>query len=171
MENTEIVQHEDTAVPADTVEALIVAADHPSLAGDIDRFLTLLQIERRYFGPTASSRPKPSRALLASLGRRGGFRMAVFVEGRVVGLARIDGAGELFLAVAPEYRGEGLGTELGRAMVERARQLHYTRLVIRSSHRSGTARRVGHELGCVVIDGDRGRTEFILDLLPTEASA
>ena len=161
------MHNEDT----DTVEALIVAADHPSLAGDIDEFLTRLQVERRYFGPTASSRPKPSRTLLASLRQRGGFRMAIFVESQVVGLARIDGAGELFLAVAPEYRNEGLGTELGRAMVERARQLHYTRLVMRSSHRSGAVRRVGDELGCVVVDGRHGRTEFILDLLPSEVSA
>lgn len=165
------MQNEDTAVPDDTVEALIVAADHPSLAGDIDEFLTRLQLERRYFGPSANSRPKPSRALLARLRERGGFRMAIFVEAQVVGLARIDGAGELFLAVAPEYRDAGLGTELGRAMVERARQLHYTRLVMRSSRRSRAARRVGDELGCIVVERERGRVEFILDLLPTEVSA
>ncbi|MAT07187.1 MAG: hypothetical protein CL424_19315 [Acidimicrobiaceae bacterium] len=170
----------DTALPADThepigatghVEALIVAADHPALAGEIDEFLTRLHVEQRYFGPSASNRPKPSRSLLAALRERGGFRMAIFVDTRIVGLARIDGAGEMFLAVAPEYRNEGLGTELGRAMAERARQLHYTRLVMRSTRRSGAARRVGNELGCIVIDGDHGRTEFILDLLPTERSA
>ena len=163
--------NEDAAESADTSQVLIVAADHPSLAGDIDDFLTRLQVERRYFGPSASTRPKPSRALLASLGERGGFRMAIFVGTRVVGLARVDGGGELFLAVAPEYRNEGLGVELGRAMVERARQLNYSRLTMRSSHRSSTVRRVGDELGCVVLEGDRGRTEFILDLPAAEVSA
>ena len=154
-----------------STEALIVAADHPSLAGDIDEFLTRLQLEQRFFGPTANTRPKPSRPLIAALRERGGFRMALFVDERIVGLARIDGAGELFLAVAPEYRGDGLGTELGRAMATRARQLHYTRIVMRTSRRTSAARRVGEELGCVVIDVGQGRTEFILDLLPTERIA
>ena len=149
----------------------VVAADHPSLAGDIDVFLDRLQREQRYFGPTGRANPKPFRSLIASLRERGGFRMAAVECGRIVGLARVDGAGELFLAVGPEHRSRGIGTVLGGAMAERARDLHFTRLVLRSSRRSRAARRIGEQLDAVVIDHGRGRTEFILDLIPTERTA
>lgn len=150
---------------------LIVAADHPSLVGDIDAFVDRLKREQRYFGPTGRANPKPFRSLIASLRERGGIRMAAVECGRIVGLARVDGAGELFLAVSSEHRNSGIGTALGRAMAERARDLHFTRLVLRSSRRSRAARRIGEQLGAVVVDRGRGRTDFILDLLPTERTA
>lgn len=152
-------------------ETCIAAADHPSLEGDIGRFLGRLQAEERYFGPSARSNPKPSRSLIASLQGRGGFRMAAVECGQIIALARVDGAGELFIAVDAEHRNRGVGSELGRAVAQRARQLHYTRIVLRSTARSQAARRIGEELGCIVIDGHRGRTDFILDLLPAEQTA
>lgn len=157
--------------PVDLAGILVVAADHPSLAGDIDAFLDRVQREQRFFGPTARTNPKPFRSLIESLRERRGFRMAAVECGRIVGLARVDAAGELFLAVGPEHRNRGIGTALGSAMAERARDLHYTRLVLRSSRRSRAARRIGERLGAAVIDLGRGRTEFILDLVPTERSA
>lgn len=144
----------------------LVAADHPSLAGDIEAFLDRVHSEHRFFGPTARSNPKPFRSLMTSLRERGGFRMAAVECGRIVGLARVDGTGELFIVVGPEHRGRGIGTDLGRAMADRARQLHFTRLVLRTTRRSHAARRVGEELGAVVLHHGRGRTELILDLLP-----
>ena len=150
---------------------MIVAADHPSLDGDIDRFLNRLQAEQRYFGPTARDNPKPSRSLIASLRRRDGFKMAVARDGRIMALARVDGGGELSMVVAPEHRGSGVGTDLGRAVALRARDLGYTRLMMRTTRRSGTARRVGEELGCIVLDGPNNTTEFIIDLLPVERTA
>jgi len=152
-------------------EHIIVAADHPSLAGDIDRFLTRLQTEQRYFGPSARANPKPSRSLIASLRERDGFRLAILIDREIVGVARVDGAGELWMAITPEHRGRGLGTELGRAVTVRARDLHVTRLVMRSTRRSRAARRVAEELGCIIIDGRHGRTELIIDLLPVERTA
>lgn len=150
---------------------LVVAADHPSLTGEIDAFLDRVRREQRYFGPTARANPKPSRALLAGLGARGGFKMAAVERGRIVALARVDEAGELFLTVAPEHRGRRIGTVLGRATVTRAVDLHHRRLVLRTSRRSRAARRVGEQLGAVVVELDRGRTELILDLAPDERSA
>ncbi len=149
----------------------IAAADHPSLFGDIDAFVERLESEERYFGPTAKRNPKPTRSLLAALRQRGGFRMAALDGDRIVGLVRVDGAGELFLAVDGEYRGRGIGTELGRAAALRARELYYTRLVIRSTRRSRAVRRVGEELGCLVVDGRRGRIELIIDLADSEQTA
>lgn len=152
-------------------EHIIVAADHPSLAGDIERFLTRLQVEQRFFGPSARANPKPSRSLIAALRERGGFRMAILIDREIVGVARVDGAGELWMAIAPEQRGRGLGTELGRAVTLRARDLHFTRLVMRSTRRSQAARRVAEELGCIIVEGRHGRTELIIDLLPVERTA
>lgn len=145
-------------------DVLIIAADHPSLGGDIDDFLDRVQREQRYFGPSARTNPKPSRTLVDALRRRGGFRMAAMLDGRIVGLARIDGAGELFIAVGPGHRGVGIGTALGRAAAERARELHYGRIMMRSTRRSRAARRVGEALGCIIVDRERGRTDLIIDL-------
>jgi RimJ/RimL family protein N-acetyltransferase len=150
---------------------LIVAADHPALAGDIEAFLDRVQREHRFFGPTARSNPKPFPSLMASLRERGGFRMAAVECGRIVGLARVDGSGELFLAIGEEHRGRGIGTALGRAMAGRASDLHFGRLVLRTTRRSQAARRIGEQLGAVVIHRGRGRTELVLDLLPGERTA
>jgi GNAT superfamily N-acetyltransferase len=150
---------------------LIVAADHPALARDIEAFLARVRREQRFFGPTARSNPEPSRSLVTALGDRGGFRMAAVECGRIIGLARVDRAGELFLVIDPDHRGRGIGTALGRAMAERARDLHVSRLVLRTTRRSDAARRVGEELGAVVLHHGRGRTELVLDLLPGAQTA
>lgn len=147
------------------------ATDHPSLAGDIEAFLDRVHSEHRFFGPTARSNPQPFRSLMTSLRERGGIRMAAVECGRIVGLARVDGAGELFLVVGPEHRGRGIGTSLTQAMAERARQLHYARIVLRTTRRSHAARRVGEKLGAVVVHHGRGRTELIFELLPGERIA
>jgi len=152
-------------------EICIAAADHPSLDRDIETFVARLQAEPRYFGPRARSNPKPSRSLIAALQGRGGFRLAAVECGQIIALARVDGNGELFMAVDVDHRGRGVGTELGRAVARRARELHHTRLVLRSTRRSRAARRIGEELGCIVIDGHRGRIDFIVDLLPAEQTA
>jgi GNAT superfamily N-acetyltransferase len=149
----------------------IAAADHPSLHGEIAAFVDRLGAEQRWFGPTAKRNPKPTRSLLDALLGRGGFRVAATDGDRIVGLARVDGAGELFLAVDVEHRGLGIGTALGRAAAERARDLFYSRLVIRSSRRSRAVRRVGEGLGCLVVDGRQGRIELILDLAAGERTA
>ena len=84
-------------------EYIIVAADHPSLAGDIELLrpscsrAAVLRAERPL-------QPKPSRSLIASLHGRGGFRLGAVECGQIIGLARVDGAGELFMAVDAEHR-------------------------------------------------------------------
>jgi GNAT superfamily N-acetyltransferase len=128
----------------------IVAADHPSLDRDIEAFLVRLPFERG------------SRSL--ALCARGGFRLAAIECGRVVGLARIDDAGELHLAVAVEHRGQGIGTMLGRAALERAMVLEYSRVLLRTRRLSRAARRIGESMGCIVVENARGRTDMIVHL-------
>jgi GNAT superfamily N-acetyltransferase len=149
----------------------IVAADHPSLDRDVEQFLARLAAEPRFFGPRASANPKPFPSLIRALGERGGFRLAAIECGRVIGLVRVDERGNAHIAVAADRRGTGVGTELGRAALERAISLDYGRIVLRSSRRSRAARRVGEALGCVVVDQDYGRTDLIVDLHSTRRSA
>lgn len=147
-----------------TSDIRIVAADHPSMCRDIDRFVETLRSEPRYFGPSASTNPKPFPSLITALQGRGGFRAAALESGRIVGLVRVDGAGMLSIAVAADRRGLGIGTILGRAAIERAAALHYGRIVIRSSRRSRAARRIGEQLGCIVVEQARGRTDLIINV-------
>ena len=149
----------------------VVAADHPSLDRDVDTFLSELAGEPRFFGPTAAANPKPFPSLIRALAERDGFRLAAVERGRVIALVRIDPAGRAYLAVAAERRGEGVGTLLGRAALDRAIRLGYTRIVLRSSRRSRAARRVGEALGCVVVEHGRGRTDLIVDLHTSRRSA
>jgi GNAT superfamily N-acetyltransferase len=154
-----------------TPDVTVIAADHPALGRDIDDFLDRIQLEPRRFGPSARTNPKPSPSLIASLRGRGGFRMAAVIDRGIVGLARVDGGGELFIVVDPAWRGRGVGTDLGRAMAHRASDLHYARVVLRSTRRSRAARRIGEGLGAIVVERGRGRMEFILDLTPTGRTA
>lgn len=156
-----------SALPSDL---LVVAADHPALDRDIAGFLDALRDERRFFGPSARTNPAPFPSLIERLARRDGFRLAAVECGRVVGLLRVDGAGEVTIAVAADRRGRGVGTVLGRAAIERARSMHYPRLVIRSTRRSRAARRVGEALGCRVVDGAHGRTDLVIDLAAAGAA-
>lgn len=130
----------------------------------VDRFVETLRSEPRYFGPSASTNPKPFPSLIAALQGRGGFRIAAVESGRIVGLVRVDGAGTLSIAVAVDRRGTGIGTMLGGAAIERAATLHYGRIVIRSSRRSRAARRIGEQLGCNVVEQARGRTDLIINV-------
>jgi RimJ/RimL family protein N-acetyltransferase len=148
--------------PGTPLGTCIVGVDNPSFGRDIDRFLDELRNEPRYFGPTASTNPKPFPSLIEALRGRGGFRVAAVECGRIIGMARINGAGELFLAVVADRRGSGIGQALGRAALERAADLHYRKVVFRSTRRSRAARRVAEQLGCVVVDHQHGRTDLIL---------
>jgi GNAT superfamily N-acetyltransferase len=142
---------------------LVVDALHPSLDDELDRFFDELHDEPRYFGPSASTNPKPFRSLVDALRRGDGFRLAALECGRVVGVARVDGAGELFIAVTADRRGAGIGTSLGHAAVQRAACLGHRRVVLRTSRRHRAARRVGEQLGGTIVERGRGRAEFVVE--------
>jgi GNAT superfamily N-acetyltransferase len=156
------VASNDVSVRSEDVS--IVAAEHPSLDGEVAEFVALLRAERRFFGPSGSANPKPFPSLISQLEQGGGFRLAAMSAGRMIGLIRVDEQGSVFIAVASDHRGHGVGAALLTTALERAAHLQYGRLVIRSSRRSRAVRRVGERLGCVVVDGDRGRTDVILSV-------
>jgi GNAT superfamily N-acetyltransferase len=150
-------------------EIHVVDAVHPSLDDELDRFFDDLHDEPRYFGPSASDNPKPFRSLVESLRRRDGIRLAAMECGRVVGVARVDAGGELLIAVTADRRGNGIGTTLGHAAVQRAAYLGHRRVVLRTTRRHRAASRVGEHLGGTVVERTRGRTEFVLE--PARGSA
>ena len=151
---------------------LIVAADHPSLDGDVARFADALRAETRYFGPAASANPKPFPSLVERLcSRQGGFRIAARRGAELIGMAGVDDHGNVLIAVAEQERGRGVGTVLARAVVERARAHGVTRLVLRSSRRSRAATALGRAMGFAVVDHGRGRIDLILDLVPVTSTA
>lgn len=141
----------------------VVDALHPSLDDDLDRFFHELHDEPRYFGPSAAQNPKPFRSLVEALRRRDGITLAAMEGGRVVGVARVDVSGELLIAVSADRRGNGIGTTLGHAAVQRAACAGQRRVVLRTTRRHRAARRVGEHLGGTRVDRARGRTEFILE--------
>jgi GNAT superfamily N-acetyltransferase len=144
----------------------VVDALNPSLDDELERFFDDLHGEPRYFGPSASSNPKPFRSLVNALRRREGLRLAAVECGRVVGVARVDGAGELFIAVIADRRGAGIGTTLGHAAVQRAACLGQRRVVLKTSRRHRAARRVGEQLGGTIVERERGRADFVVDPAP-----
>jgi GNAT superfamily N-acetyltransferase len=150
----------------------IAAADHPSLDTAVAEFAARLRAEPRYFGRLDGSAPKPFPSLIARVcSRESGFRIAALYEGRVIGLARVDDRGEVYVVVAAAARGRGLGLALARAVVERARADGRTRLVLRSSRRSRAALALGVAMGFVAVDLGRGRVDLILDLGAATSSA
>jgi hypothetical protein len=145
------------------MSVVIAAADHPSLARDVERFLDELRAEPRFFGPRAAANPKPFPSLIEALSGRDRFRYAAVECGRIVGLARIDDHGELFVAVVAERRAGGIGIELCRAALRRAAELDLGTVVLRSTRGSAAVQRLTSRLGCVVIDHGHGRMDLILD--------
>lgn len=149
-------------------EAVVVAADHPSLDDQVAMFVDTVRDEPRYFGPTARRNPKPFPSLLSQLQQRGGFRLAAMDDGHIVGLVRVDDDGCVHIAVAAEHRGQGTGTMLLSAATARAAHLQFGRLVLHSTRRSRAVRRLGERLGCTTIDLGGGRVDVILPV-PTRA--
>ena len=141
---------------------LIVAADHPSLTEERERFAATLRAEQRFFG-RASADPKPFPSLIAKLLADDGLRLAAAVDGEIVGLACLRADGEAAVAVAESWRGQGVATALVRAVTVRGRELGFERIFLRSSRRSGAVAAMGEALGATVVDLGRGRIELIFD--------
>ena len=109
-------------VPSDLV---IVAADHPSLDDAITSFGAELRAETRYFGRRGQRAARPSPTLVDRLTTPGcANRLAGMIGGRIVAVAAVDDDAadgpELLIAVAADWRGQGLALELGQAIVARA---------------------------------------------------
>ena len=152
-------------------DVIVAAADHPSLDEGVADFLTSLRCEPRYFGPTARTSPKPFPSLVDSLGQRGAFRFAAVGYDRVVGLVKIDHDGDVVVAVDRGRRRRGIGSHLLETATVHAEMFGFSRLVLRTTHRSEAVRRTADRVGAIAVDQGRGRLDLILQARSTRASA
>ena len=145
-------------------DVIIAAADHPSLDEGVADFLAGLRAEQRYFGPTGSEQPEThSPSVIDGLGQSHGLP----TRGRRPRPRRRDRsgrcqAGDVLLAVQMGRRNRGIGTALLTAAIERAGAGSWSRLVIRTSHRSSAVKRAAEHVGAVAVDVGRGRVDLIV---------
>ncbi len=145
---------------------VLAAPDHPALDTALATFAAELRSETRYFGQRGRSSRKPSPNLVRRLVTpTPGVRLAAVVDGRIVGLARVDAAAvdgpELLIAIVEAWRGRGLARTLTASVLERSHALGHRRLVLHSSHRSPALRAIGQDLGFEVVDLGRGRLDLV----------
>ncbi len=138
---------------------LIVALEHPSLNDAIDRFADELRSEQRFFGPRAVPAPFPS--LINRVVSTGGLRMGAMVDGRLIGMARVEHDGTTSIAVAADWRCRGVGGSLLAAAVRRAGDIGLGRVVLRSSRRSRSVTALGASVGATTVDQGGGRIDLI----------
>ena len=120
----------------DVPRFLVIAVDHPSLEGSVEAFLDELRDEQRFFGRRSSSCRKPFPSLIERLGDRQTMRLGVLHAHRVIAMASVDNDGAVALAVAADFRRQGVGDQLMAVLTDRAAAIGYPPL-----HRF-TARRV-----------------------------
>lgn len=155
---------------------VVVAAAHPSLDDAVHRFCDELRAETRYFGRRGAASPKPTPSLVRRLeSSEPAIELAALVDGRIIGLARIDDATtagpELLIAVAQAWRGRGVALALGQEIVARAHRVGVPRIVLRTSYRGSDVRELGNALGFQVFDLGRGRLDLVRSLEPATRSA
>ncbi len=158
-------------VPSDLV---IVAADHPSLDDAITSFGAELRAETRYFGRRGQRAARPSPTLVDRLTTPGcANRLAGMIGGRIVAVAAVDDDAadgpELLIAVAADWRGQGLALELGQAIVARATERGLRRIVLRTSSRSSDVLDAGRQLGLDPVELGPGRLALVRQLAATPA--
>ena len=109
----------------DVPRFLVIAVDHPSLEGARERFLGELRAEQRIFGRRSSACRKPFPSLIEQLNATKTMRLGVLHDRRLIALASVDNDGAVALAVAADFRRQGVGEELMAAVTERAEAIGY----------------------------------------------
>jgi len=104
---------------------VVIAVDHPSLAGTLGVFLGELRAERgcKGRGPTRGRIPYPE--LIDRLGAPKMMRLGVMHDRHLVAVAAVDNHGAVALAVVEEFRRRGIANELVKVLDVRAATLGY----------------------------------------------
>lgn len=129
----------------------------PMAPDDLDDFLDLLEIvaaEQRYTGTEApiDREAKRARYLQGLSSDRYGSLLATDRNGRIVGeigLKDMRGLVEIGMLVAPEHRGEGIGSTLLRAGLDWARMRHAYKMTLQVWPHNEAARRLYQKFGFV----------------------
>jgi len=109
----------------DAPRFLVIAVDHPSLDGSVSAFLDELRQEQRFFGRRSSACRKPFPSLIERLAARRTMRLGVLHGQRLIAMASVDNGGAVALAVAADFRRQGVGDQLMSVVSERAAAIGY----------------------------------------------
>jgi GNAT superfamily N-acetyltransferase len=109
----------------ETAPLLVIAVDHPSLDGALERFLDELRNERACVARRPTPGRTPSPALIARLGATKVMRLGVLVSGRLIAVAAVDNDGAVALAVAKDHRRRGIANALMEVVSERTTSIGY----------------------------------------------
>lgn len=106
-------------------QLLVIAVDHPSLAGTLGVFIEELRAERgcKGHGPNRGRVPFPE--LIERLAAPKMMRLGVLHGRRLIAVAAVDNEGAVALAVVEEFRRRGIANELVAVLTERAGTLGY----------------------------------------------
>lgn len=104
---------------------LVIAVDHPSLAGTLRSFLDELRSERGCKGHGAARARTPFPELIERLGAPNMMRLGVMHDRRLIAAAAVDNQGAVALAVVTEFRRRGIANELAEVLAERAAAIGY----------------------------------------------
>ena len=104
---------------------LVIAVDHPSLAGTLGAFLDELRSERGCTGHGAARGRTPFPELIDRLGASRMMRLGVMHDRRLIAVAAVDNQGAVALAVVTEFRRRGIANELVQVLTERAAAVGY----------------------------------------------
>ena len=148
---------------------LIVSIDHPSVEQDVWDFAAAVRNEQRFFGPSAAPKPYPS--LVNRVISAGAPRIAAIIDGRLVGLCRVEPNGIAFLVVLASCRRQGIGRRLLAAAVERSASAGMPTLVLQSSRRSRAVAALGREFSATTVDRGCGRVDVLIPTGPNAQSA
>ncbi len=109
----------------DTAELLVTAVDHPSVYGQLERFIGELRAERQCAGRGSSMSRTPPPEVIAHLVAARTMRLGAMIGGRLVAVAAVDNDGAAAVAVATEFRRRGISNQLMRVVAERAAAIGY----------------------------------------------
>jgi GNAT superfamily N-acetyltransferase len=104
---------------------LVIAVDHPSLAGTLGLFLDELRAERGCTGHGVARGRTPFPELIDRLGAANMMRLGVLHDRRLIAVAAVDNRGAVALAVTQEFRRRGIANELAQVLAERAAACGY----------------------------------------------
>lgn len=153
----------------ETTAALIVSIDHPSVEQVAWDFAEAVRREQRFFGPSAAPKPYPS--LVNRVISAGAPRIAAVVDGRIVGLCRIEPDGTTSIVVLASRRRQGIGRRLLAAAIERAASAGMSTLVLQSSRRSRAVAALGRTFSATTVDQGCGRVDMRIPTGPLARSA
>lgn len=107
----------------DSDQLLVIAVDHPSLRGAVQRFFDELRSEHRCSRPGATPARFPCATVIERLEASQARRLGAMLGGRLIAIAAVDDDGAVSIAVVEDHRRRGVADVLMRVVAERAQAM------------------------------------------------